>query len=65
MMWTAILVALAVSVAVFAYSRCRRANQLIDRILTEELGALTPDPAPRPFVAQTLPPQVPLQKQAA
>ena len=72
MMWTVILVAFAISATVFAYSRCRQANQLIERILTEELGAPTSEPALRPVLrpvashaSRTFRPQVPLQRPAA
>jgi len=56
MVWTAILVTLAVSVTVLAFRRCRQANKLIERILAEELG--TPA-GPRPAV-----PMVPSQEPA-
>jgi hypothetical protein len=55
MVWTAILVTLAVSVTVFAFRRCRQANKLIERILVEELGAPV---APKPVIP-TVPYQVP------
>jgi hypothetical protein len=38
MVWTAVIVALAVSLVVFAAARCRRASKLVERILTEEIG---------------------------
>jgi hypothetical protein len=38
MLWTAIIVASAVSLGVFAGLCCRRANKLIERILVDELG---------------------------
>lgn len=38
MLWTAIIVAAAVSLVVFSWARCRRANETIGRILAEELG---------------------------
>ena len=66
MIWAAVLVALAVLATVFAHSRCRKANHLIERILTEELGA--PEPARQPAVAQAshaFRPQVPAQRSAA
>jgi hypothetical protein len=54
MVWTAILVTLAVAMTVVAFRRCRQANKLIERILVEELSA------PRPVV-----PMVPFQESAA
>jgi hypothetical protein len=60
MVWTAILVALAVSVTVFAYFRCRQANSLIERILVEELGA----PNPQTVASQAITPRVPVQEPA-
>jgi len=60
MVWTAILVALAVSVTVVAYFRCRQANNLIERILVEELGA----PNPQSVATQAITPQVPIQESA-
>ena len=68
MMWLGILVALAVSATVFAHSRCRKANHLIERILTEELGAAVSEPALRPVVThapRSFRPQVPAQRPAA
>jgi hypothetical protein len=52
MMWTATLMMLAGTLAVFAAFRCRRANKLIARILVEELG-----PQPRTDWFATMPPQ--------
>jgi hypothetical protein len=57
MVWTAILVTLAVSVTVFALRRCRQANSLIERILVEELGA--PSPAAADRVVPMVPHQAP------
>ena len=56
MVWTAILVTLAVTMTVVAFRRCRQANKLIERILVEELST----PAPRPVV-----PMVPVQEKSA
>jgi hypothetical protein len=66
MIWAAVLVALAVLATVFAQSRCRKANHLIERILTEELGPA--EPVRRPVVAQAshaFRPHVPAQRPAA
>ena len=68
MMWAVILVAFAVSATVFAHSRCRQANQLIERILIDELGAPTPEPVLRPVAShasRAFRPHVPLQRPAA
>ena len=50
MMWTATLIMLAGALAAFAGFRCRKANNLIARIMVEELGA-----APRTEWFATMP----------
>src|ERR1044072_3335456 len=65
MVWTAILVALAATVTVVAYFRCRKANDLIERILVEELGASAPQPGAPPAITPRVPVQEPTHPRLA